>query len=80
MARLREDGPPLTDTQWFRIRSFVYTCSCICVGHAARGRRFVAARCGRAQAGAPWRRWVADEYGKRHAVYRRPAAGGVSGG
>ena len=64
----------MTDAQWLRIRSFMDTCSGLCVGHAARGRRFVAALCGMAQAGAPWRRWVAAEYGKRHSVYRRRAA------
>ena len=53
----------MTDAQWLRIRSFMYTCSGLCVGHD----RFV----GMAQAGAPWRRWVAAEYGKRHSIYRR---------
>ena len=68
----------MTDAQWFRIRSFLDTCSGLHVGKDAHGRLGVAARRGKARMGAPGRAWP-PAYGKGNSVYDRYAAWGHQG-
>ena len=63
----------MTDTQWLRIRYFMYICSFIFVGKDAHCRLCVEALRWMARMGAP-RRALPPTYGKWNSVYGRYAA------
>ena len=61
---------PMTDAQWFCIRSFLDTCSGLRVGKDAHGRLFVEALRWMTRRGAPGRA-LPPAYGKWNSVYGR---------
>lgn len=52
-AYLREDGPPVTDTQWLRTLSFMYISSISFADKEVHCCLFVEALCGMARMDAP---------------------------